>query len=195
VITQDMINHFKYRTGYHLWCVHKWSNKIASLNHPAIDKLLLDKERDDHDELKWAEPEYTPYVLISWNYKCKREGVEFILPNDIKEKMHEATFHHIKRHKHHPEFWDDNVTIDGLNKDDRDKPTEGKQVDGTKMPPTYIAAMVADWFAMSEELGGHPKKWANDNVNVRWKFNTEQVELIYELIEKVWPTPEPKDAE
>lgn len=184
--TEDMKNHFKYRTGYHLWCVRKWSDRIAKLNDSRIDRELLDKERDDHDSGKWLEPEYSPYLFISWNYKCKREGVPFDLPSDIKEQTHLATFHHIKNHKHHPEFWDDQVTIEGLNKDDRDRPAEGKQVDGTKMPLTYIAAMVADWFAISEELGGHPKEWAIKNVNVRWKFTQEQVDLIYELIEKVW---------
>lgn len=187
IITDDMRNHFKYRTGYHLWCVHKWHNKISGLKDRRIDLWDFEKERDEHDALKWCEPEYTPYVLISWNYKCKREGVEFKLPDDIKEKMHEATFHHIKRHKHHPEYWDDSVTIQSLNKDDRDRPSAGKIVDGTKMPLTYVAAMVADWCAMSEELGGHPAKWAADNIGIRWQFTNEQIGLINDLIERVWP--------
>jgi hypothetical protein len=191
IITPDMIAHFKYRTGYHLWCVHKWTNKIAGLNDPRINFYELLKERDVHDQMKWLEPEYTPYLLISWSYKCKREGVEFNLPDDIKQKLHEATFHHIKNHKHHPEFWDDNATIQSLNKDDRDRPSAGKIVDGTKMPLTYVATMVADWFAMSEELGGHPAKWAADNINVRWKFDNEQIKLINYLIETVWGTHDP----
>lgn len=186
LITEDMKNHFKYRTGFHLWCVRKWSDRIAILNDSRIDRELLDKERDEHDELKWVEPEYTPYLLISWNYKCTREGVSFELPENIKELMHEATFHHIKRHKHHPEYWDDSVTIASLNKDDRDRPSAGQLVDGTKMPLTYVAAMCADWFAMSEELGGHPAKWVADNINVRWKFTTEQIGLINDLIADVW---------
>lgn len=184
--TNSMKDHFKYRTGYHLWCVRKWSDRIAALNDPRIDRVLLDKERDDHDEGKWLEPEYTPYLFISWNYKCKREGVPFDLPPETQQQMHEATFHHIKSHRHHPEFWDDDVAIDGLNKDDRDRPAAGRLVDGTKMPLTYVAAMVADWFAMSEELGGHPKNWADKNVNIRWKFTDIQTAFIYELIKKVW---------
>lgn len=189
-----MQDHFKYRTGFHLWCVHKWHNKIASLNDHRIDRELLDKERDDHDEGKWLEPEYTPYLYISWSYKCKRDGVTFDIPNEIKDSMHEATFHHIKSHRHHPEFWDENVTIEGLNKDDRDRPSEGKLVDGAKMPLTYVAAMVADWMAMSEELGGHPQKWADANINVRWKFSFEQIELIYYLIDRLWINPSSPDT-
>lgn len=185
-LTKEMTDHFKYRTGFHLWCVRKWSDRIAALNDPRIDRFLLDQERDAHDEMKWVEPEYEPYVLISWGYKCKRDGVVFDLPLDMKERTHQATFHHIKNHKHHPEFWDSNVSIDSLNKDDRDSPTEGKLVDGTRMPLTYVAAMVADWMAMSEELGGHPEKWAHQNINVRWRFDYMQKELIYGLIERVW---------
>lgn len=186
LITREMADHFKYRTGYHLWCVRKWSDRIAELNHPYIDNKLLNQERDDHDKMKWHEPEYTPYVLISWDYLCKRRGITFNLPENIKSLMHEATFHHVKHHKHHPEFWDDTVTINGLNKDDRDEPSAGVMVDGTKMPDTYIASMVADWCAMSEELGGEPEDWAKKNINVRWKFAPQQEVLIYYLIYKVW---------
>lgn len=38
IITQDMITHFKYRTGYHLWCVHKWSNKILKRGDLRINE-------------------------------------------------------------------------------------------------------------------------------------------------------------
>jgi len=192
IITKEMKEHFRYRTGYHLWCVHKWSNKILQLKDSRIDANDFIKERDCHDELKWLEPEYTPYLLISWRYKCKRDGIEFILPEDIKEKMHEATFHHIKNHRHHPEFWDDSVTICSLNKEDRDSPSAGKIVDGTKMPLTYVATMCADWFAMSEELGGEPEDWAKANVGIRWKFSEAQVELINSLIGRVWPSDPPR---
>jgi len=175
---EAMKEHFKYRTGYHLWCVRKWSDRIAALNDERIDRVLLDLERDDHDEGKWTAPEYEPYLYISWNYKCKREGVPFDLPQDIHIQMREATFHHVKRHKHHPECWDESATIDVLNPSDRDKPA--KPVDASKMPLTYVAAMVADWMAMSEELGGHPKDWADKNANVRWHFTFQQTQLIYE---------------
>lgn len=46
--------------------------------------------------------------------------------------------------------------------------------------------MVADWFAMSEELGGHPKDWADKNINIRWSFSQEQKNLIYDLIKGIW---------
>jgi len=185
-MTKEMIDYFKYRTGFHLWCVHKWSNRIAALGDGRIDVELLNRERDEHDEMKWLSPEFEPYVSISWMYKCRRDGIPFEMPQDLKDRMNEATFHHIKNHKHHPEFWDSGSTLDSLNKDDRDRPSSAPMVDGTKMPLTYVASMVADWMAMSEELGGHPKDWAGKNINVRWRFTAEQTSLIFDLIERVW---------
>lgn len=188
-ITNDMKKFFTLRTRAHLYLVNKWSNKISSLNHAQIDNNLLNKERDDHDQYKWIDPEYSPYVLITWSYEQKRLNQDFKLPENIKEELHKATFHHIKNHAHHPEFWSDDVTIDFLNKCDRDTPNAGKLVDGTKMPLTYIAAMVADWLAMSEELNDCPYGWADKNVNIRWSFTEEQTQLIYRLIEAVWHKP------
>jgi len=188
VITEEMKRFFVLRTRSHLFLVRKWSDKITDLNHAQIDNTLLNKERDDHDEFKWLEPEYTPYVLITWDYEQKRLKKEFSLPAEIKEKMNDATLHHIKRHKHHPEFWDENVGNDSLNRENRDMPPK-RMVDGTKMPLTYVAAMVADWLAMSEELGTCPYQWVEKNVNVRWSFTQEQVHFINRLIEAVWPLP------
>ena len=186
-MTQEMKEYFTLRTRAHLFLVRKWSDKISSLNDYRIDRFLLDKERDEHDQYKWVEPEYTPYVYITWMYKCRREGVPFEIPEDIKNSMNEATFHHIKNNAHHPEFWDKSFTINDLNKDDRDRPTGGRLVDGTMMPMTYIAAMVADWCAMSEELETNsPKQWAESNINIRWKFSREQIDFIYYLIDQVW---------
>lgn len=176
---------FKIRTGRHLRLVYKWSNKIAELGDKRIDKVLLDKERDDHDLMKFLEPEYTPYLYITWNYKCKRDGIQFDMTKQMQDAANGATFHHIKNHKHHPEYWDDSASKDVLNDKDRDKPS-GVMVDATKMPLTYVASMVADWFAISEELGTKPIDWAKKNINVRWKFTNDQADLIYDLIREVW---------
>jgi hypothetical protein len=185
LITKEMNDFFKLRTRAHLYLVNKYHNKISKLKDPRIDQELFDQERDEHDAFKWVDPENTPYVLLTWRYEQRRKGLDLELPDSIKDAIHEATFHHIKNHRHHPEFWCDTVTDKSLNKDNRDKPS-GEIVDGTKMPLTYVAAMVADWMAMSEELGTDPKKWANDNVNVRWRFTYEQVDLINYLIQNVW---------
>jgi hypothetical protein len=59
-------------------------------------------------------------------------------------------------------------------------------VDATRMPLTYIALMVADWCAMSDEKSTDPYEWAKNNINVRWKFTKEQEALIYELLNKLY---------
>ena len=188
LISDDMRKFFTLRTRAHLYLVNKWHNKIAKLSvvHGwPVDLALFNQERDDHDQGKWEDPEVTPYILLTWRYEQRRRGGDLELPESIKEAIHKATFHHIKSHRHHPEFWDETSTLETLNKNDRDKPS-GVVVDGTKMPMTYVAAMVADWMAMSEELGGHPAKWAKDNIGVRWSFTDEQERLIYNIIERVW---------
>lgn len=183
--TNEMVEHYTLRTRAHLYLVWKWSDRIKNLNHPKVDKWELDLEKEVHDCGKWLEPEYTPYVFISWRYREKRYGREFEVPKEISDKMHEATFSHIKKHKHHPEYWDDKATIDYLNHQNRDKPSE-HQTDATKMPLTYVAAMVADWLAMSEELETCPYEWIKNNVNIRWRFTDEQADLINKLVEALW---------
>lgn len=49
------------------------------------------------------------------------------------------------------------------------------------MTDVDIAEMIADWEAMSQELGGNTKEWADKNIG-RWNFNKHQKELIYKLI-------------
>ena len=44
----------------------------------------------------------------------------------------------------------------------------------------------ADFCAMAKEKGGKPKDWADKNVNIRWKFNDSQKDLIYSLMEMIW---------
>ena len=107
----------------------------------------------------------------------------------MKDAIHDATYHHVKNNRHHPECWDENIKSNPINKDNRDTPS-GVIVDATKMPVTAIIEMCADWCAMSEELGGHPAKWAKDNIGVRWNFDKHQIEYINHLIEVMWSNDE-----
>ena len=116
--------------------------------------------------------------------KQKDLGKEYTIPEGMEEQSTKATFHHIVNHKHHPEYWDDNVTIRCLNTQDRDKPAED-MVDATLMPLTYVASMMADWLAMSEEKNTDVNDWIEMNVNVRWKFTPQQVSLMKELASKI----------
>lgn len=179
----EMSDWFEKRTSLHIGLVKKYIGKILELNLPEINAKLLEAEKE-HDSSKFMEPEYTPYVHTTWKYKQKRLGGDYEIPEDMKAKTDEATFHHIKSNKHHPEYWDDKVKPNCLNSQDRDAPS-GNMTDATKMPLTHIGAMMADWLAMSEEKNTNVNDWIKNNVNIRWKFSPKQVELIHKIAKNV----------
>lgn len=183
--TQEMLDFYYTRTRKHIQLVEKYIEKIY-LKFPEKFPTLLVRQIF-HDQSKFQEPEFTPYIIMTWNYHCKDEKIPFNIPEDMQKQIQEATYHHCKNNRHHPEFHDTETILNSINPKDRDKPPE-KMVDGTKMSPTDIAEMVSDWCGMSEERGGHPKDWAKKNINVRWKFTPEQEKLIYDLIDSVWNT-------
>jgi len=182
--TPEMDKHFRTRTDRHIALVRKYCGKLASVPM-HLDGII---ERGEvHDDSKYAEPEMTPYIWLTWRYKCKDDGTECVLPSGYDGaggKIAKATEHHILANAHHPEFHQGR-TDELLNPADRDKPP-AKIVDATKMSELDIAEMVADWCAMSEERGNTPREWADKNVGVRWKFTPSQKALIYKLIDSVW---------
>jgi len=180
-ITEEMEKFFEERTARHIGLVQKYGQKIADLGEEFSELAEIVQQ---HDQSKLEEPERTPYVFVTWQYKCKDDGTEFNPPADIKEMMSKATEHHVKNNAHHPEFHSPQE-VDLINREDRDKPPE-EMVDATQMPSLAISEMVADWCAMSEEKGNTPMEWADKNVNVRWKFTEDQKNLIYDLMSKVW---------
>lgn len=179
-ITDEMNDWFDNRTAKHISLVQKYGNKIAQLD--GFEKLGDQVKK--HDQSKFEDPEKTPYIFVSWQYKCKDDGVEYNPPENIKDQMNKATEHHVKSNSHHPEYYSPQE-VDLINREDRDS-RSNEIIDATKMSFLDIAEMVADWCAMSEEKGNTPKEWADKNVNKRWKFTDDQTNLIYDLIEKVW---------
>jgi len=180
---QKMKKWFDTRTEKHIKLVQKYCNKLAKYDEDRFGELI--DRGEVHDQSKFKDPEVDPYVYVSWGYKCKDDGVDFDPPEGMDEKMNEATTHHVLNNRHHPEFHagEDSEVI---NKEDRDNPVRDKVIDATEMPELDIAEMVADWASVSEERGNSPKSWAKKNVNVRWKFNKKQEDLIYELIDVIW---------
>jgi hypothetical protein len=184
---QNLIDHFNARTKYHIDLVKKYADKIDRseilLPRDAAEMLALTSK---HDASKYEEPEYTPYLHITWKYKCIRDSVPYEVSKEIESKQNEATFHHVKNNPHHPEYWDDKVIKEAINPTNRDRPS-GVLVDGTKMPLAHIACMCADWMAVAEEKKTNPLDWAKSNINVRWRFDKDQEDLIYRILNTVWP--------
>lgn len=186
-ITKEMEDWFNERTQRHINLVKEWGIKIVfeKILVPYIDIPLFIEDLDNHDKSKFIEPEYTPYIYVSWEYRCKDLGILYTLPEDIKTQMNIATNRHVTSNKHHPEYWMKNKILDVINRSDRDEPTD-TLINCTSMPLTYIASMCADWMAMSEEKGNSPQEWAKKNVNIRWGFTKEQEDFIYLILNTIW---------
>jgi len=180
-MTDEMKEHFKKRTDKHIGLVQKYCQKIDDLGQKGLTDIM--DRAEVHDASKYEEPEYTPYVYLTWQYKCKDDGVDSGFSKEIKDNMNTATNHHVKHNRHHVEAHTDQDDV--INREDRDKPPE-EMIDGTKMGELDIAEMCADWCAMSEERGNTPQSWADKNVNVRWKFTDEQKKMIYDLLDLIW---------
>jgi len=179
---KEMKDWFIKRTDRHVKLVQKYCKKIEEYN-PKMFKGLIERAKT-HDESKYKDPEIEPYIYTTWSYKCKDDGMDFKPPEGMDEKMNKATEHHVKSNLHHPESHCEKK-VDLINKTDRDKPPE-EMIDATKMKDIDIGEMLADWLSMSEEKSTNPNEWADNNVNVRWKFTNDHRYLIYELIEEIW---------
>jgi hypothetical protein len=154
---EEKAKHFYKRTNRHISLVKKYADRMCR-SFPGLKQVAL-----EHDRSKFEEPELFPYIDISWFYRCKGLGEEF-KPKHSEDERKAATEHHLKHNEHHPEYWGD----------------------VTKMPPLYLAEMVADWCAMAEETSTDPREWAMKNIGVRWNFNPGQEKLIYKLLEMAW---------
>jgi hypothetical protein len=166
--TKEMRDFYESRTKKHIGLVGKYCKLIAG-QYDEFEELV--DRADVHDVSKFEEPERDPYIWITWYYKCKGEGKDFESPPGVDEAMEEASHHHVTSNSHHPEYHDDNYSGD-----------DDSIVDATSMSRLDIAEMVADWSAMSEELGDSLKGWADKNVGSKWKFDDDQKDLIYDLV-------------
>lgn len=180
MLDDEMKTFFNTRTNNHINLVQKYAQKIADTN-PELVRVV--QQASKHDASKYEDPEHTPYLYITWKYKCADEGKDFEIPKYIDHNG--ATLHHIKSNRHHPEYHDLGSNDKSLNSENRDDIPE-RPTDASKMNDVDIAEMVADWSAMSEEKGGSPREWADKNVNKRWNFTGEQKKLIYKLIDDIW---------
>lgn len=184
IINQEMIDWYNKRTNNHIKLVRKYCFEIYC-NFPEFEKEIL-KKGIIHDQLKFQEPEMKPYILITWNYYCKDNKIDFPEFSNFKDICNQATEHHILNNEHHPEFWQ-NKKEGLINKDDRDgNIIPNEIIDATKMSNLAIAEMCADWCAMSEERGNTPFEWCDRVINKRWKFNQNQIDLIYKILNKIW---------
>lgn len=162
--TKAMINYFKLRTKKHTNLVDLYM--LILINNRIDEKLNLDKkdllERvGNHDSSKYEDPEYEPYIWLTEYFRLKNKGINFTYPPGIEDKIENAWKHHCQVNSHHPEFYDD---CNQMSKED-------------------MAEMVCDWASMSVEYKQLLKKWVDENIDKKWKFNDENKKFIYEVVE------------
>ncbi len=178
MITNEMKTWFEKRTQKHINGVDKY---LKIYYHGDIPTITL---KEKHDASKFKEPEYSPYVIITWDYYCKKHNLPFKISEDIKERMNQATLHHIKSNRHHPEFWTER-TVDLISRGDRDSANIPTIIIDS-MPEYALVEMCADWCAMSEEKDNTPFEWYDKVIGVRWDFGVSTNKRIYEILKKMW---------
>jgi len=155
---------FHERTAKHIRMVQEAAKQIADA-YPQYAKQLMQNARK-HDVSKYKEPEYEPYIELSW---CKKINKD---PTTLQNwnKIQNAILHHLQYNKHHPEYYSDDIEAD-------------KPIDVSAMDDISICEMVADWVAMSKELQTNtPREWYISKRNTRWIFSDEQDKLIDKLL-------------
>jgi hypothetical protein len=100
----------------------------------------------------------------------KFHGIEFeylSVNNPTEEdktlKLKLAIHHHNTTNPHHPEFWAGGIK---------------------EMPDVYVAEMVADWKARSEEFGTSLRDWIEESATKRFGF-TKEDKVYKEIMEYV----------
>jgi hypothetical protein len=178
-MSDERVAWFEERTKAHIDKVKL--NAQALVDAGAIGQELLDQV-STHDDSKLVPPERDTYIDITWMYRCKRENVPFEISSDLERRMAEATVHHIKNNRHHPEFWAQSALI---NHQERDAPPLDGPVDASTMDAVSLAEMVCDWVAVAQEKlnTSSAHEWADSNIGNRWEFTEEQQALIYEFLD------------
>lgn len=176
-ITAEMVQHFISRTRKHIALVQKAADLAAAASPEEYGDLPT--QVINHDASKFQEPEYLPYVLLTWQYKCYGEKTKFQVTKEQQAAMHAATLHHIRHNDHHPEAW---ATEEAqLDANDRDKSKSA--IDVSCMPKLAIQHAVCDWWAMSEEKGTNTvRQWYDSVRGTRWVFSRSQEQWIEALI-------------
>ena len=83
--TKEMREWFEKRTNKHISAVQKNWRKLYDSKFNKYLEELPDKEKHiwTHDASKFLEPEYTPYIYITWNYRQKDIGNDWKMPDDM----------------------------------------------------------------------------------------------------------------
>lgn len=105
----------------------------------------------------------------------KWHGIEWevmhVGPNVDKKLLAKAVQQHQSTNKHHPEYWG------GLD----------------AMPSIFIAEMVCDWLARSQEFGSDLRAWVATDAVKRYPADPEQWAVVHAYVDQLLPAKFVKD--
>ena len=137
----------------------------------------LDLSEHDKDKIECDVDDLNLYALRN----AMQDGGYRPLKND-KVVLNNLAGRHVKSQRHHPEYWDDAITVDSFNYDD--PPT----VDASRMPVEYLVEMVCDWCAVAIKLGRGIFQWFNTTCTgdlPRFRFTPAQRCIIILCLKRV----------
>ena len=152
-------------------------------NHIALVRRLgrvlfdLDLTEHDKDKIECDADDLNLYALRN----AMLDGGYRPLKND-KVILNNLAGRHVKSQKHHPEYWDDAITVDSFNYE------EPPVVNASKMPDRYLKELVCDWSAVAIKLNKGIFQWFNKTCtgsNPRFKFTPRQKCIIIDSLLKV----------
>ena len=163
-----MCQYYYNRTRQHILDVEYFYRNLlrdAGLSYTSIS----------HDFDKFNKEYINPYILIQWKYYCNQRFINFEIPEMYKDICNRITEKHISLSDHHPEFWDDDKT-NLVNNENRDEIS--RVINATKMSTKKLIEMFADWTAVSIDRGTSVRDWMDKNINKRWLFTKDQVQVL-----------------
>lgn len=144
-----------------------------------LGALVFDENYSDHDWDKCTCDEDELNVLALRNAQFNGS---FNPTGEDKKVMMRLPAKHVKMNKHHPEYWDDVITINNFS--DEDPP----QCHASKMPYRWIREMCCDWAAVALKRNKPIFKWYNETCtgdNPRFVFTDNQKSYIIECLKKI----------
>ena len=158
--TPEMIAFYERRTKGHIDRVGRCLAVMASVTDYANE---LNERARVHDASKFGAIERVPYIWLTEFHRCRRDGLPFVYPEGMEERVRAAIEHHVTTNRHHPEFHSD--------------PNQMTDVD--------LIEMVCDWTAMSQEFGqdgGSARGWADKTIGKRLELNDDRKRFVYAMI-------------
>ena len=137
----------------------------------------LDLSEHDSDKIACSVDDLNLYALRNAmnDNKYKPLSKDKVILNNLSGR-------HAKSQKHHPEYWDDAITVDDFNYE------TPPIVNAGRMPDRYLLELVSDWSAVAIKLNKSIFQWYNETCtgdNPRFRFTARQRCIIVAGLLKV----------